>query len=360
MNQSSTQTSWEILAILRFFLAFIVLSGHLTWFTGHDGWIAGFDAFGGKAAVVGFLLISGYSIAASLEREADGFYRRRFLRVYPLYFCAVIFAFTLEILTGGLLRLPGREIDSLGWATAAGNLVFLQTFAVKPIQFDGPLWSMAIEVFYYLLAPLFARLDRRSLLTLVAVSLVCSAQPKHSDWGVAYFVLSKFNALNYLWCWLLGFLLWRERSPLVVGFALIGVPLMMLDANTPEPLAVVTYALTLSALIVARRLAIPAAAKSLANYLGDVSYPLYVFHLPALIFGYAVLQLRSSHALVLLAAGISIAALHLIDRFLKRRFIAPLLRDAIAATGDAATRLAPFSYLRVKAALAARLSADES
>jgi len=339
MKQSLTKASWEILAILRFFLSFIVLSGHFIWFTGHDGWIESLDAFGGVAAVVGFLLISGYSIAASFEREADGFYRRRFLRVYPLYFCAVTFAFALEIFTSGHLHLPGREIDSLGWTTAAGNLLFLQTFAIKPIQFDGPVWSLAIEAFYYLLAPLFARLDRRSLLTLVSISIFCYALPKHNDWGLAYFALSKFNALNYLWCWLLGFLLWREPSPLVVGFALIGVPLMVFGANTPQPLAVVTYAITLSALIFARRVAIPAAMKSFANYLGDVSYPLYVFHLPALILGYAVLQLRSSYALVPLAVGISIIALHLVDRFLKRRFIVPLLRDAIAATGPAATRL---------------------
>jgi hypothetical protein len=72
MKGSPTSVSWEALALLRFFLAWIVLSGHLTSYTDHSGWAEALSSFDAKAAVVGFLLVSGYSIAASLDRESEG------------------------------------------------------------------------------------------------------------------------------------------------------------------------------------------------------------------------------------------------------------------------------------------------
>jgi peptidoglycan/LPS O-acetylase OafA/YrhL len=298
--------------------------------------------FDGKAAVVGFLLVSGYSIAASLDREGDGFYRRRFFRIYPLYLSAVLFAVALEAWTGGHVRVPEQTFGSLGWLTAAGNLLFLQTFLVKPVAFDVALWSLAPEVFYYALAPLFARMDRKWLLAIISISLACYALPKHTDWGMGYLVLSKFTAANYIWCWLIGFLLWRDSSsPLTIAFALIGIPQMIFSNNTPGPLAVVTLVLTLTLLIFAGNIAMPARLKSIADYLGDLSYPLYLFHIPALIMGYSIMGLRSSQALVLLTMVTTIIALHLIDRFIKRKFVAPLLFDTHLMKSGPAGVIAP-------------------
>jgi peptidoglycan/LPS O-acetylase OafA/YrhL len=315
---------WESLAVLRFLLAWIVFSGHLNWFTGYRGWAEVVGTFDGKAAVVGFLLVSGYSIAASLDREREGFYRRRFLRVYPLYFVAVIFAIVLEAWTGGHLDLPPHTLDSFGWVTALGNLLLLQTFAVKPIQFNGPVWSLSVEVFYYLLAPLFARLPRNGLLAIIACSSVCYALPKHTDWGFIYLVLSKLNALEYMWCWLLGFLLWRDRSPLTIALALVGIPQMIFGDNTAQPLAVVTYTVTL-VLLIAGGIRVPERLKSFADYLGDLSYPLYLFHYPTLIFGILIFGPQLPGVLVLMVGFFTVAAFHLIDRYLKRKYIIPLV-----------------------------------
>jgi peptidoglycan/LPS O-acetylase OafA/YrhL len=326
VKTSAKSTNWESLAILRFALAWIVFAGHLMWFTGRKGWAADVEVFDAKAAVVGFLLVSGYSIAASLDRERDGFYRRRFLRVFPLYFFAILFAFALEVWTSGHLDLPARTLDSLGWVTALGNLLFLQTFVVRPIQFDAPVWSLSIEVFYYVLAPLFARLSRNQLLAIIAFSSVCYALPKHADWGFVYLVLSKLNALNYMWCWLLGFLLWRDRSPLTMAVALVGIPQMIFGDNTPQPLAVVTYILTLM-LLIAGGIWVPARLKPLADYLGDLSYPLYLFHFPTLILGFLIVGPRQS-ALVIMVGVATIAAFHLIDRFIKRKYVVPLVFPA--------------------------------
>jgi peptidoglycan/LPS O-acetylase OafA/YrhL len=325
-----TAVSWEALALLRFFLALVVLSGHLTWFA-PSSLADTLAAFGGKAAVVGFLLVSGYSIAASIEQRPEGFYRRRFLRVYPLYFSAILFAVVLEVWSGGHVRLPDeRTLDSLGWITATGNLLLLQTFVVKPIAFDAPVWSLAIEVFYYALAPLFARLSRNWLLAIISISFVCYALPKHADWRFVYFVLSKFNAANYIWCWLLGFLLWRDSGRITIAYAIIGIPQIYFGPYTQGPLDAGTYVLTLIILMFAADIKLPRFLKPVADYLGDLSYPLYLLHFPAFILGYSVIMLRSPYALFLLAMIVTIGAFHLIDRFIKNgvtRFATRVIND---------------------------------
>ena len=296
----------------------------MLWFSRELKWAIGFDALSGKAAVVGFLVISGYSIGASMDRSETGFYRRRFLRIYPLYFFAILFAVVLEVSSGGHVHLPNQNVDSLGWTSWLGNFLLLQTFLVKPIQFDGPVWSLSIEVFFYILAPYFKRVPSRYLVSLIAFSGVCFLLPKHYDWGAVYWALSKFNALEYLWCWLLGFLLWRQSGTLVYVCLVGGGVLVYFGSATPEPFSCVTYLLTVALIVNSRRITMPKQLLMAGEYLGDISYPLYLFHLPGMIFVYLILGMRSWFALVASAITISVVAYHLIDRNLKRRFLTPL------------------------------------
>ena len=321
--EKKAPVAWGLLSAWRFFLSWIVLSGHILWFS-KPAWAIFFDSLSGKSAVIGFLLVSGFSIASSLERDETGFYRRRLLRIYPLYFFAILFACVLELASGGELRLPGKILNSSGLVTTAGNLLLLQTFIVKPIQFDGPVWSLSVEVFFYLLAPLFVLLGRRTLLVIIVVSALSFIAPKHADWGIAYWAFTRFNALNYLWCWLLGFLLWNDRRPLIVCSAAIGVPMVLFAEATPELFAVVTYSLSVVLLLVVRKITVPSLTQTIGNYLGDLSYPLYLFHLPSFILAYE-LGIRRPLLLVLVALSITVTAYYTIDRHLKNKYLNPLL-----------------------------------
>jgi peptidoglycan/LPS O-acetylase OafA/YrhL len=320
-----TKVNWSNLALLRFVLAGIVFSAHMKLVTGGHDWAEAISILDAKGAVIGFLLVSGFSIAASFDREQEGFYRRRFLRVYPLYFFAILFAFGLEVWTHNHIELPLRTFEGLGWTTMLGNLLMLQTFAVKPVQYAMPVWSLAIEVFYYAMTPIFARLPRRWLICIICISFVCYALPQHSDWGLAYLVASKFNALNYLWCWLLGFLLWSDRGLTVIILGSIGALQIFCGVITPERYAIVTYLGSFSALYFSHRFSLPPRLIPIANYLGDLSYPLYLYHLPLLILGYVVLGIHSSRLLLVLVLSLTIAVFHIVDRYLKTKFIAPLV-----------------------------------
>jgi peptidoglycan/LPS O-acetylase OafA/YrhL len=338
LGRRARQTDWQSLAVLRFFLAWVVLSSHLRVFVDRPaGWILAFDAFGGKAAVVGFLLVSGYSIAASLERSQIGFYRRRFLRIYPLYLGALVFAGVLQMTAGDLstLNLPTVVNGGSGWFTLAGNVVLLQTFVVKPIAFDGPVWSLAVEAFFYLLAPLFVRLRPKYLIAAVIFSAACYTLPRHTDRGFAYLVLSKLNALHYLWCWLLGFLLRSHPVRAVAILAVLGVAPVLSCPDTSSGLGWLTYLLSVGVIAAATRARMPAVLRRGADYLGDLSYPLYLMHFPAFILALLYLGARTPGTQIAVAFLSTIVAYHLVDGFLKPRFLAPLLLGNAVATAPA-------------------------
>jgi peptidoglycan/LPS O-acetylase OafA/YrhL len=342
------RTNWPILAVLRFALAWIVLACHLPWFTAdHVGWVTVLGWFGGKAAVVGFLMVSGYSIASSLSRGESGFYRRRFLRIYPLYFFAVLFATVLERVFHGHLVVPGTSFDSLGWRTTVGNFLMVQTFVVKPIPFDGPVWSLSIEASFYAIAPFLFRLRRPWLVALIVFSAVCFLLPRHDNWGLVYRVLSYLNALRFLWCWVLGFLLWRDRGPFVIALAVACTPLMLgWVTRDLAPLCVVTYVASLAVILAAPYLRVPKRVGALLDYLGDLSYPLYLFHLPVFILVYGLFAEGRPLVLVALALLVSALVYEAVDNRLKRGVLVPLFfpgrrRPAVQAAPAAAAATAP-------------------
>lgn len=124
----------------------------------------------------GFLLSRPYlaRAAAGLRRPATRTYLwHRFLRITPVYVVAVVLA--LSFIHDNRDRSPG------GWAT---TLLMLDTF-VAPRPPDGltQMWSLAVEVCFYLLLPLLMLLatGRRALRPL-RVALVLAAMTAVTVW----------------------------------------------------------------------------------------------------------------------------------------------------------------------------------
>jgi peptidoglycan/LPS O-acetylase OafA/YrhL len=125
------KNEWAVLAFVRFFLAFVVLNRHLMMvYDSID--VFGVKQFGSFAAVVGFFIISGYSIHFSIEREEEGFYIRRVRRIYPIFFIAL----SLAVLTNFLL--PENTVSGLLMSKKEGWFQFLLHFfclhlVVRPV-----------------------------------------------------------------------------------------------------------------------------------------------------------------------------------------------------------------------------------
>ena len=319
------EVRWEILAALRFFLAWVVLCGHSEWFLPQGSPLAYFAQFGGTTAVLGFMLVSGFSIASSLVRKPEGFYVRRFLRIYPVYLSAIIFAQIVAAQLGPRTVLPGHTFVATGPLTTAGNVLLLQMFLCKAIAYDPVVWSLSIECFYYLLAPYFMRTTFWKLAVLMGISAVAYALPPHEAFGPVYAMILKFHPLRYLWSWLLGLLFYRSgKTILYIAGLAGGLVLVRLSVrDNSQLLCPLTYAGSVLIIAFSNRLVLPRIGVRIADWLGEISYPLYVFHVPAQTVAFVVFGLRGYLSLAGVGLLASTAAYYAIDVFLKPRFITP-------------------------------------
>lgn len=131
-------------------------------------------ALGGGFGVDLFFILSAYLISELLLREKSltggvdvrGFYIRRILRIWPLYFAFVVFCFILPRFTPSSFPLKAL----LCFVFLAGNWYCVLYGAIpSPV---APLWSVSIEEQFYLLWPLIVRIARRAQVIGIALCLI--------------------------------------------------------------------------------------------------------------------------------------------------------------------------------------------
>jgi peptidoglycan/LPS O-acetylase OafA/YrhL len=288
---------WSTLAGLRFVLAFIVIVNHLPIFTPAGTWEF-VPKFGAFEAILGFLLISGYSIGASYQKESNGFLARRAMRIYPIYAASII-------LTLIAFKMENSFFPSL-WIILA-NIFFLnQIFTTGSLV--EPAWSLALEFWLYCLTPVLFKAHPSTLRRLTYASFIayvgytCGRTIFHWDYysGVGY----GLNLIFLSYVWLAGLRLARDPSnarlvlkDIGAMFAIHILLALCIEAasswkrGTTEAFfqsGIDTLVLRASTLLfvfwVFTRITTSFAGKTSTSpalrILGDVSYPLYVIHMP--------------------------------------------------------------------------------
>jgi peptidoglycan/LPS O-acetylase OafA/YrhL len=138
----------------------------------------------GTTALSWFFVLSGFIIAynyPTLDSAADykRFYVHRFIRIYPVYFLAVIVSALFVAIGFNTLgdqfftevRRPfeisydlPQEKDNAFWTLATiRHLSFTQSISsidTLKLVFNGPLWSLVLEIYFYLAFPIFLFLLR--------------------------------------------------------------------------------------------------------------------------------------------------------------------------------------------------------
>lgn len=330
---------WEILALLRFWLAWIVFCSHVKDFIPAEDHaitflINFFVNFDGRAAVLGFLLVSGYSIAHSIERKPKAFLQRRVLRIYPLYLTSILVTQVISLFLGSQVNLPTFTFHQTSLATTIGNLFFLQTFACVSLGYNPVVWSLAIEMFYYLLAPVFNRFSAKLLLGLALLSGVFSvfinAIVVDGENTPSWIYFFGTTAFSHLWAWLFGFLyfkVFRHSS----GFILMILGILFVGFNRQQfygDFALFTYIISFLMIIYAGSIRFPTVLSKFSLYLGDLSYPLYLFHLPFLLLSYAVFKVNHFSGLILVVSASTLFFYHLVDVYLKDKYLRQLIKTA--------------------------------
>jgi peptidoglycan/LPS O-acetylase OafA/YrhL len=311
------KNEWAVLAFVRFFLAFVVLNRHLMMVYDNID-VFGVKQFGSFAAVVGFFIISGYSIHFSIEREEEGFYIRRVRRIYPIFFIAL----SLAVLTNFLL--PENTVSGLLMSKKEGWFQFLLHFfclhlVVRPVIFDIiTAWSLGIEEWCYVFAPILKRLRAEFLWMFLVGSAAFWVCWPSVMYGAD--VISGNHFLPHIalvWAWLIGWLIKDNRDKLFLVCLFVLLPGALVHTNLIQDqgsLSVFTVGGTVMFIIFADRIKLSESMQSFGFWLGDISYPLYILHFPIMrLMKYTMPEARMVDYVIIIF-GVSILVYYIIDK----------------------------------------------
>jgi len=294
--------------------------------------VGGIGAMGAFGVDV-FFALSAYLITELLLREKQqcgdldvrGFYVRRMLRIWPLYFTFLAMAIALQWLV------PGQHIGwraGVAYTLLAGNWwVVFQGF---PSSIIFLLWSVSIEEQFYLTWPAVVRRISERAMAAVAVGLLAVATLTRIYLGAHHAGETQVwcNTLARLDPIALGILVaivLRGRTPRLklverLGLFAAGIVCMALAANywviKGDPLAtrsmVIGYPVVAIGGIAFLLAVLNDGAilhKSALVYLGRISYGLYVFHVMGLMISdYTVHEQTASLGRYLLRVAVALMA----------------------------------------------------
>lgn len=260
----------------------------------------------GNSGVSLFFVLSGFVITRILLESVNSntyfrtFYVRRVLRIFPLYYFALICYYYLPYLLNDLFHYPPSFSLHIYYYT------YLQNFA-RTFQWEsaGPLhfWSLAVEEHFYLLWPAIVyvayRFKKESLLyisgLLIFLSLALRFYMLSKDYTIDFFTFTRLDQLV-----LGGILAILERENLlklqykniyitsfVVGAVFFMVCILLngfyQDLFKHDALGLLYFGAIALCIIyenkgmITRFLKLP-----LIQYLGTISYGIYVWHAIAL------------------------------------------------------------------------------
>ncbi len=267
---------------------------------------------GGFIGVDVFFVISGFLITGIIARELEfgrfsliEFYNRRIRRIFP----ALIVVLSATLVLGWFWMLPSAfaQLGSDSFASVAflANIALLLQSgyfdvesAKKPLLH---LWSLGIEEQFYLFWPLLLMLAARLRMSIMAMAVVLGIGSfllnvaLIGSYPVATFYLPLTRAFELLTGAALAYG-WNRVSHSVkasdwrawIGVALIATAAVILDSHRAFPgwwavLPVAGTALLLSSPAAWVNRALLASPPMV--WIGLISYPLYLWHWPLLVFG---------------------------------------------------------------------------
>ncbi|MEQ8821171.1 MAG: acyltransferase family protein [Sumerlaeia bacterium] len=321
---------------------------------------------GGYVGVDVFFVISGFLITSIILRDLErgdfslaNFWVRRIRRILP-----ALAAMVLCVLGAGLWLLDSEDLRLLAESAIAQSVMganfyfaaddgyFAQEAEMKLLLHT---WSLAVEEQFYLLFPLLTlgcfRAGRRWLLPvfggLLAASLLLSILMTDSHQKLAFLWLP-FRAWELLAGALLSVkqrdLRWRGdvRELLsAAGLGLIVLSMLVFDESLPFPGAYAVVPVLGAVLVMgANTQGLTWSGRLLAwrpmVFVGLISYSLYLWHWPLLVFGNYVLIERDGVALAAILAlsfGMSVLSWKFIENPFRRKTVLKTRKSAFAFGG---------------------------
>jgi peptidoglycan/LPS O-acetylase OafA/YrhL len=257
----------------------------------------------GGYAVFGFYVLSGYLMTLIMQNNygysALGFYKyalNRFLRIYPIYWVSIVFSAILVWYFGQqfargfhpAIFLPTNISD------LARN-VFLYLHPVEAPRLTPPAWALTVELFYYVVIGVGA--SRNKLLTLIwfaasvayhFVTLILGFGWEHRYYTIPAASLPfSTGALIFHYRPQLSQFVDRlkgslyEYLPYIIFASILGNWLVGdLLGRTTGAFFYSNYILcSIMVVVLSRRKTLPFISKRFDGWMGDFSYPVYLFHI---------------------------------------------------------------------------------
>lgn len=331
------------MGLIRFWLAVSVVVGHYPL-------RIGFQMFSGQIAVELFFIISGFymSLIQGKYPGAFSFYASRFLRLWPVYILTVLAAIGFwlaayfylgrEPTVAGSFEpgplgqtliwfsnffMVGQDIPNLLNGSPSGIRLAIGSRApdelwLAHLRQIGPAWSIGVEIWFYLLVPLLARVHTAGLIAIALASLSLRYYlGQELGIGLVYFFFP-----TQLCLFVFGMLAQRHGGGInktiavSVSFSAIALATFAFGQFQMHPdnlkwLLYFLFTVTITDLFHATM------NSRLDRVVGEMSYPIYLTHELA----YAILSVAGKRVgieptgemLILVVVPISLLAVFLID-----------------------------------------------
>lgn len=349
---------------------------------------------GGYVGVDIFFVISGYLITHIIHRESQSgifsfrrFYQRRIRRLLPSLLVMLI----LSTLFATLMLSPADLVQFARSLTASilfvANLFFYldsgyftADAATKPLLH---VWSLSVEEQFYLVWPMLVIVAHRCLSMrrhlpiigiLAAASLTAAILLQHSDPDAAFYLLP-MRTFEFL---IGAALVWIPPVPasrktladggFLAGVGMVGASIFLFTNQTPFPsyyallpclgTALILYTGAISRLRIAL-------SNCVIAYVGRISYELYIFHWPVIVFyqylSFAALNHADIATVLAITSTLAIATYHGVGFPLRHGFNRTVLQQRLFLLGCAllcAALLATAFAMRASHGWPWRLPAD--
>jgi peptidoglycan/LPS O-acetylase OafA/YrhL len=264
----------------------------------------------GRLGVVAFFVMSGYVIAYVAEckhASLRDYMEARFARLFSVFIPAIALTAILDCLGRALDPAVYQSYPSINSLKVLAYIPIFLSFMFENSWFslrwlsNGPFWSIAYEFWYYVIFGVLIYLPKKRLAIPLAGALI----------------LAGWKILLLAPIWVLGVLLYRYRELIGRRIGAARLPLLLLSAATIiwllsapgghllEPfrlwgvsrlgygfhsffvgdyILAVPFSLMLAALICAPPETASFSLKSLISWAADLSFSLYLFHVPLILF----------------------------------------------------------------------------
>jgi peptidoglycan/LPS O-acetylase OafA/YrhL len=305
---------------------------------------------GGYVGVDVFFVISGYLITGIVHEEVverrfslSAFYERRVRRIFPALFALVVTC----VAVGWVVLLPG-EFETFGRSVVATTLFASNFFFMSQQGYFDPgvaarpllhTWSLAVEEQFYLVFPLFLVFVFRAfrerfvlctaILALLSFALSVLLVARNPD-------MAFYSSPGRAWELLLGALVALRAFPVlanrlagetlgVIGLVCLAASIALFRESTPFPGAAALVPTVGSALIIYSGMARTTLVGALLGtrvfvFFGLISYSLYLWHWPIVVFGRLIAGHELGKAQKLSAFAACIVAATLSWYFIERPF----------------------------------------